>query len=88
MTYYLFELLRVVLFLLCAFGVLHLSIINRREKLALIAISIQFFMRAVLLAIQVISPEEYKEINNFVATPVTAIMLLCIMVNVYRVRTD
>lgn len=88
MTYYAFEFIRVFLFLLCAFGVLHLSIINRREKLALIAISFQFFMRAFLLAVQIITPEEYKEINNFVATPITAIMLLCIMINVYRVRTD
>lgn len=81
-----YEFIRILAYLLGAFGTLNLGVYKREYFIALSAISVQFFLRSILIFLQIINPQDYYFINNLVSTPCTAIMVILVYYNIFRLR--
>jgi hypothetical protein len=77
---------RVMMYLFGGVGLFHLSIINRKERIAFIAIALQFLVRATLLFFQIVNVQDYITLNNWIATPSIVLTVLCIYVNLWMIR--
>lgn len=82
------EFIRTFIYLFLSVFVLDMAIIVRPARLALTAISLQFFIRGWLLFYQVVNPLEYRELNNWISTPSIMLVLLCVAINLWIIRRD
>ena len=79
---------KTIAYLMAAGGVFNLGIINKKYSLALIAISIQFFIRSSLSFFQFTNPVTYTDINTWVGTPSIFIITFFIYANLWKVRKE
>ena len=86
MNEHFFEFARILIYMVGAVGVLHLAQKNKDLMLAFIGISIQFFIRSVLLFFQYNDYAEYRELNNWTSTPSILLAVILIYISLYKVR--
>lgn len=83
-----FELTRILVFLLGSYGTFTLGLNNKRLRLAFYGIAGQFAIRAFLLFFQFGDYDDYAMLNNYLSTPSVIIAVLLVYINLYILRKE
>ena len=80
------EFIRILLYFLGVYGLIHLGVTVKDTALSLYAVSLTLFVRGWLLFFQINSPDNYRELSNTVSTPSVVIAVVLIYINLWKIR--